>query len=376
MARKRRCLKQLLIFAGFLYGLGSFSMENQILAHDWVTTSPSELGMDAGIGVLVDEAFGQGELPNLHAVLVARRGELALERYYKGQDERWGRPLGEVAFGPAVKHDIRSISKSIVGLLYGIALDEEKVPPIDRPLLDQFSAYQDLAQDPVRQRMTVEHALTMTLGTEWDETLPYSDARNSEIAMELADDRYRFVLDRPMVAEPGERWNYSGGATAILAHLIADGTETHLLDYARQSLFDPLGIDDVEWVEGSNGEPAAASGLRMRPRDLATIGQLVLNEGRWQGREIVPRHWLEASFNSRVAAEDGLEYGYQWWLGRGRSDGRRWIAGFGNGGQRLVVIPDLDLVVVVMAGNYNQPDAWKVAVKLMAEIVLPSIKDD
>ncbi|MEZ5931985.1 MAG: serine hydrolase [Alphaproteobacteria bacterium] len=340
-----------------------------------MTTLPGEVGIEPGLDARVDAAVSRGELPNLHAVLVARHGKLALERYYRGQDERWGQPLGDVAFGPEVKHDIRSISKSIVGLLYGIALSEGKVPPLDRPLLEQFPVYRDLARDPVRQSMTVEHALTMTLGTAWDETLPYSDARNSEIAMELADDRYRFILGRPMVAEPGARWAYNGGTTAILAHLIAEGTGTPLLDFARQRLFHPLGIEDVDWVEGSNGEPAAASGLRLRPRDLAAIGQLVLDGGQWQGREIVSRGWLEASVNNGVAAEDGLGYGYQWWLGQGRLDGRRWIAGFGNGGQRLVVIPDLNLVVVVMAGNYNQADAWKIAVKLMADLVLPAIKD-
>ncbi|MGI9449198.1 MAG: serine hydrolase domain-containing protein [Geminicoccaceae bacterium] len=374
MALNGRLTKRPLILTGFLCVLGVLSMEKPLLADEWITTPPGELGIDPGISTRIDEAFRQGDFPNLHAVLLARHGKLAAEHYFDGQDERWGRPLGEVAFGPTVKHDIRSISKSIVGLLYGIALEEGKAPPLDRPLLDQFPAYPDLKEDSVRQRMTVEHALTMTLGTEWDETLPYSDARNSEIAMELADDRYRFILDRPMVAEPGERWVYSGGATAILAHLIAKGTGERLLDFARQRLFRPLGIDDVEWVEGSNGEPAAASGLRLRPRDLAKIGQLLLNQGHWQDREVVPRRWLEASINNGVAAEDELEYGYQWWLGQGRKDGRRWIAGFGNGGQRLVVIPDLDLVVVVMAGNYNRPDAWKVAVKLMRDIVLPSIK--
>ncbi|MGI9419719.1 MAG: serine hydrolase domain-containing protein [Geminicoccaceae bacterium] len=346
------------------------------MAHEWIKSSPGELGIDPGVGYAIDEAFNRGDLPNLHAVLLARHGKLAVERYYQGSDERWGRSLGEIVFGPEVKHDIRSISKSIVGLLYGIALEDGKVPTAERPLLDHFPDYRDLAQDPIRRRMTVEHALTMTLGTEWDETLPYSDPRNSEIAMELADDRYRFILDRPMVAEPGERWAYSGGATAVLAHLIAKGTNMPFLDFARQRLFDPLGIEDVEWVEGSNGEPAAASGLRMRPRDLTTIGQLVLDRGEWQGKQIVPRHWLEASVTEGVTAEDGLEYGYQWWLGHGRSDGRRWIAGFGNGGQRVVIIPDLDLVFVVMAGNYNQADAWKIAVKLMADIVLPSIRED
>lgn len=375
MVQHYRRARRLLIVPVLCCGLGAFLSETPALADEWVMSSPGELGIDADIGALVNQAVRQGDLPNLHAVLVARHGKLAAERYYEGPDERWGQPLGEVAFGPAVKHDIRSISKSIVGLLYGIALDQGKVPILDRPLLDQFPVYQDLAQDPARRRMTVEHALTMTLGTEWDETLPYSDARNSEIAMELADDRYRFILDRPMVAEPGARWIYNGGATAILAHLIAEGTGIPLLEFARQRLFQPLGIGDVEWVEGSNGEPAAASGLRLRPRDLAKIGQLVLDEGQWQGREIVPNDWLKASVDQAVAAEDGLGYGYLWWLGRGRKDGHDWIAGFGNGGQRLVVIPDLDLVVVVMAGNYNQADAWKVAVKLMADIVLPSIKD-
>jgi CubicO group peptidase (beta-lactamase class C family) len=224
--------------------------------------------------------------------------------------------------------------------------------------------------------MTVAHALSMTLGTEWDESLPYSDPRNSEIAMELAADRYRFVLDRPIVAEPGSRWVYNGGATAVLGHLIAEGTGTPLLDFAREKLFRPLGIVDAEWVLGSNGEPAAASGLRMRPRDLARIGQLVLNQGSWAGRQVVPRSWLKDSFETRVPAEDGLEYGYHWWLGRGRADGRRWIAGFGNGGQRLVVVPDLDLVVAVLAGNYNQPDAWKVSVTIMGEILLPALRED
>ncbi|MGH1479501.1 MAG: serine hydrolase domain-containing protein [Geminicoccales bacterium] len=367
----QRHAKQLLIIAG----LGMLSMKTPASADDWVTTLPGDVGLDPEIGVLIDDAVAQGDLPNLHSVLVARHGKLVVEQYYEGQDERWGSSLGEVVFGPTLKHDMRSISKSIVGILYGIALDEGKVPAPDQPLLDQFPAFQDLAGDPIRQRMTVEHALTMTLGTEWDETLPYSDARNSEIAMELADDRYRFILDRTMVSEPGERWVYNGGTTAILAHLIAKGTGTPLLEFARERLFHPLRITDVEWVEGSNGEPAAASGLRLRPRDLAKIGQLVLNQGRLQDRQLVPSHWLAASFENSVAAEDDLEYGYQWWLGRGRSDGRRWIAGFGNGGQRLIVIPNLDLVVVVMAGNYNQPDAWRIAVKLMADIVLPSIQE-
>ena len=369
----RRSLGRLSLLGGALIVV-SYNQLDLASANDWQSISPGDAGFAPNVGERLDEAVERGDLPNLHAVVVARRGKLVLEHYYEGLDQRWGQPLGTVTFGPEVKHDVRSISKSIVGLLYGIALDEGRVPSLDAPLVDQFPAYDDLRADPERRRVTVAHALTMTLGTEWDESLPYSDPRNSEIRMEWAPDRYRFVLDRPIVTEPGSRWNYNGGATAVLAHLIAKGTGTPLFDFAREKLFQPLGIVDVERVLGLNGEPAAASGLRLRPRDLAKIGQLVLNQGSWEGRQIVPRSWLEASFENRVPAEDGLEYGYQWWLGRGRADGRPWIAGFGNGGQRLAIVPDLDLVVVVLAGNYNQPDAWKLSVTIMDEIVSPALR--
>ena len=174
-------------------------------ADDWQSMPLIDAGFAPDVGGRLDDAVQRGELPNLHAVVGARHGKLVLERYYTGRDERWGEPLGQVVFGPVVKHDIRSVSKSIVGLLYGIALAEGRVPALEQPIIDQFPAYADLAGDPARRRMTIAHALTMTLGTEWDETLPYSDPRNSEIAMEMAKDRYRFILDRPLVAAPGSR---------------------------------------------------------------------------------------------------------------------------------------------------------------------------
>ncbi len=346
------------------------------LATDWQTMAPADAGFASDIGALLDESFGRGELPNLHAVVVARHGKLVLERYYEGKDERWGRPLGRVTFAPDVRHDLRSVSKSIVSLLYGIALGDGQVPGPDQPLVDQFPAYPDLRTDAERRRMTVAHALTMTLGLEWDESLPYTDPRNSEIAMERAADRYRFVLSRPMVTEPGSQWEYNGGATALLGHMIAKGTGIPLHDYAREKLFRPLGIVDTTWSVGSDGEPSAASGLRLRPRDLAKIGQLVLNHGSWEGRQIVPRDWLEASHSPHAQADHGLEYGYQWWLGGGRADDQRWIAGFGNGGQRLFILPALDLVVAVLAGNYNQRDAWKVGAAIIREILLPALRED
>ncbi len=346
------------------------------LADDWERTSPADAGFAPNLVELLDDAVRDGELENLHAVVVARHGKLVLERYYEGRDERRGEPLGTVTFGPDVKHDLRSISKNIVGLLYGIAHGEGRVPALDQPIIDQFPAYRDLAADPQRRRMTIAHALSMTLGTEWDESQPYADSRNSEIAMEMAKDTYRFVLDRPIVAEPGSRWTYSGGATAVLGRLIADGTGTPLLDFAREKLFEPLGIRDSEWILAANGEPAAASGLRMRPRDLAKIGQLVLDRGRWGSRQVVPADWLEASFEHRVPVKNRLEYGYHWWLEQARDDGEPRISGRGNGGQRLDIIPGRDLVIVVMAGNYNSPDAWRVPAAIINDILMPALRGE
>jgi CubicO group peptidase (beta-lactamase class C family) len=340
-------------------------------AQDWPTIALAESGLAPDLGARLDAAFAAGELDGLHAVVVARHGALAFERYYAGVDQAWGRPLGQVVFGPEVLHDLRSVTKSVVGLLYGIALHEGKAPALDAPLIDQFPALGDLAADPARRRMTVAHALTMTLGLDWNEDLPYDDPANSEIAMEHAPDRYRFVLSQPIVAEPGARWRYNGGATALLAHLIARGTGVPLLDYAREKLFVPLGITGFVWTPGTNGEPSAASGLRLTPRDLAKLGQLVLDGGKWGAAQLVPRAWLDASFTRHAQVDDMLGYGYQWWLGKLMTDGKPWVAGFGNGGQRLMVVPSRDLVVAILCGRYNEADAWKLPVKVLTDFVRP-----
>lgn len=341
---------------------------------DWPRATLAEAGLTPDLGERIDAGVRDGRFENLHAVLVVRGGKIVLEHYYEGEDERGGRPLGRVAFGPDRLHDVRSVTKSIVGLLYGIARADGKVPSLDAKLVDQFPEYPDLADDPMRRRMTVAHALSMMLGTEWDELgVSYADPRNSERAMERANDRYRFALDRPMVAEPGTRWVYNGGATSVLGRLIAKGSGRSLHHYAEEKLFAPLGIVEFEWRRGRDGEIRAPSGLRLRPRDLAKIGRLVLDGGRWQGRQVVPAEWLEQSFRTR-ARTDYLDYGYHWWLGSLSNDGPRPVSGFGNGGQRLFVAPRFDLIVVVMAGNYNRPDHWQLPVAIVDEIVLPGLR--
>jgi len=237
------------------------------------------------------------------------------------------------------------VSKSIVGLLYGIALAAGQVPTPEAKLYEQFPEYPEHLDDPTRQLLTVEHALTMTLGMEWDElTFPYSDPRNSEIAADGAADRYRYILGQPIVEPPGIRWTYNGGATALLARLITKGTGRPLLEFARDALFEPLGIAHTEWKLGADAEVIAASGLRMTPRDLARIGVALLNCGRWGGGQVVPAEWLVASFSAAVPIPDGRHYGYQWYLGSvpmtdsaGGLQREAMISAWGNGTAAVLV---------------------------------------
>ncbi len=329
--------------------------------------------MDSKVQARLEKAHQAGDLEGLHGVLIIHKGQILAEQYFPGRDESWGQSLGVRHLDASGLHDLRSVTKSIAGLLYGIALNEGLVPGLDESLVAQFPQYDDLAADAKRRKMTVRHALSMTMGTEWNEDLPYTDLRNSEIAMEMAADRYRFVLDRPMVHEPGARWTYNGGATAVIGHLIAKGAGKALDAYATEKLFKPLGIESVEWIKGADGVPSAASGLRMRIHDLAKIGRLVLQDGVWEGKQIVPKDWLAQSFTPHANPEKGIRYGLFWWLGP-EGDPPYWVAGFGNGGQRLTVSKASELIVVVFAGNYNKPDAWKLPVKVILEFALPAIK--
>lgn len=328
------------------------------------------------------DAERAGRISGLHALLVSQGGKLVFEHYGKGDDESEIKgALLDVTFAPDVPHDLRSVSKSVVGIAYGIALAAGKVPPPEAKLYEQFPEYAGLAKQPGRDRITIHHVLSMTLGFEWDElTIPYgNDLRNAEVAMEAAPDRFRFILERPVIAEPGTKWSYCGGATALLGHLISKGTGEPLLAYCRRVLFDPLGCGPVDWAKGvGDGEYRAASGLRLLPRDLLKIGELARAGGMWNGKQIVPREWLKRSAQPAAVIEGSFRYGYHWYLGAsvGAMSPQRveqWIGGIGWGGQRLYIVPGLDLVIAQTCGNYDKPNLEQRRINdaIISDIVLP-----
>ena len=182
----------------------------------WRVATAESAGLDGKMLCALTERFGSFTQANVHGVLVARRGALIFEQYFTGEDQPWGGPRGPVTFGPEHKHDLRSISKSVVSLLVGIAIDRKLIAGVDEPVFNFFPEHADL-RTPEKDRILIRHALAMASGLAWDETIPYTDARNSEIRMSSAPDALRFVLEQPVAAAPGAAFNYSGGDTHLLA---------------------------------------------------------------------------------------------------------------------------------------------------------------
>ena len=344
----------------------------------WAVAAPAEVDLDAARLSEFDKFLEQWPKHKIHAVVVARRGSLVLERYFSGEDERWVEE--SVHFSPRDLHDVRSISKSVTSLLVGIARGEGNFPSLQSSVLDFFPEYADL-RTPENARITFQHLLTMSHGLLWDESKPWDDPANNERRMLEAKDPYRYVLEQPMARPPGELFNYCGGATSLLSAALAKGVGRGIDAYAAEKLFGPLAIADFEWL-GFTGsaEIAAFGGLRLRPRDLAKIGQLMADDGCWNGKQVLPPGWVEESTRPRANTEGygSLYYGYQWWLGRSllRGHDLSWVAGFGNGGQRLFVVPDLDVVVAINAAHYGSPLQGLIPIAILNRFVLPAVNDD
>ena len=324
-----------------------------IIGDGWEREDLAQSGFDAERLRSLLAIMMNGET-NIHSVIVERHGRLVAELYRRGKDRSTNSLFAHNRdFGPTVVHDTRSVSKSVISLLLGIAKQQGQIKSLATPAIDFYPEYADLAT-PGLKAITLEHLLTMSGGFEWSEEgvgFP-----NDEHRLMWKGSPSRFVLSRPIVASPGSTFNYNSGGTVVLADILTRVTQTPWKDFARKALFEPLGISDWEWEGDWHGRPMANVGLRMRPRDMAKIGRLVLNHGMWRGQQLVPADWIATSLQPRVSTGfDGMWYGYQWWTGTVAWKGQTlpWGAAFGNGSQRIFVVPDLDMTVVITAGAYG-----------------------
>ena len=288
-----------------------------------------------------------GTYKNIHSILIVKSGRLAVEEYFPGQEEDGQHQV----YQRDVRHGIHSATKSVTAILVGIAIDQQRIAGVEGKVSALFPEYSDLLANTEKDAICLKHLLSMTAGLSWDEwTLPYSDIRNDHVAMNRSADPVRYVFERPLVAPPGTKFNYSSGITIALGEVVHKATGLRVDEFAEQNLFKPLGISDYRWLKYPNGVVQTGGGLYMRPRDMAKIGYLYLSGGRWQGKQIVSESWIRESTTQQAPDRD---YGYGWWLGRLHAGDRAVVTygAQGRGGQFILVLPELQMVAVFTGWN-------------------------
>ncbi len=339
---------------------------------DWPTAVPQSAGISADRLQKLETAVGSGEFKKIGSVVLARHGKLVYEKYFDG-DTRTLR-------------DTRSATKSITDALVGIAIDEKKLSGVNARVIALLPEHARRMQnpDPRKEKITAEDLLTMSSPLECDD---WNDAsRGNEERMYLVEDWAQFILDLPVRGrmhlgeheEPpkyGRYFSYCTGGAFVLSEVLQKVTGERTDRYAQRKLFDPLGISDAEWVFSPLNIPQTGGGLRLSSRDLLKIGQLYLNGGVWQSKRLISEAWIQASTQPHAQIDERTEYGYFWWLKTFQSGGKGYPGYFmsGNGGNKVVVMPGLDLCVVITSTNYNTRGMHEQTERLLTEYILPAV---
>ncbi|SHJ89567.1 CubicO group peptidase, beta-lactamase class C family [Reichenbachiella agariperforans] len=299
---------------------------------------------------------------DIHSLVVVQHGKLVLEDYFGGYDAE-------------TIHDLRSTTKSVLSLLMGIAVDKGYVRSIDEPFMNYLPGHQINKNDsPQKRKITIKDLLTMSSGldcNDWD-----SKSKGQEDKVYKRKNWMQQTLDLPQIYASGDTAMYCTMGTVLVARVIEESSGLSIADFASHFLFEPLGITDVSWKHTTDREdiPSAAKRLYMLPRDMAKLGQLVLDHGVWQGDSLVSADWITAS-TSKQTTLSGIDYGYLWWQIPLEKDGILYpmTTATGNGGQYIMVLPSLDMVAVFTGGAYNS-EKDKLPFVLMRNAIIPMLE--
>ncbi len=307
------------------------------------------------INEIIDQKYGR-----MASLLLLKDNKLLVEEYFYGYDR-------------TSLHTIRSCTKSVTSLLLGIALDHHKDIHIEQPIFSFFPEYNSL-QSEGREEITLKNVLTMTAGLKWEE---YPAEMFNE------DDCFQYILSRPMTSKPGEKFKYNSGCSVLLGGVIQFLESQKTLAFAEQFLFTPMGITDYIWESHNNDKLRCGEGLSLRPRDMAKIGLLVLNEGKWRDTQLVSKEWIHESTKAHVKESEFFEYGYHWWH-RSRNNRKWWkeststsskehdlIVAMGHGGQYIMIIKDLNMVIVTTASDYVNDYIARSKIPMVIEEIVP-----
>jgi CubicO group peptidase (beta-lactamase class C family) len=302
-----------------------------------------------------------GGLRGITSLVAARHGEIVLEWYADGE--------------PDALRDTRSVTKTVAGMLIGIAIDRGAISGVDAPLLAFFDDLAPIANDgPAKRSITLHDILTMSSVLDCDDGDPASPG--SEEVMYETPDWLRFALEVP-TRDAGDAgaFRYCTAGVTALAGVVERATGDRVEDYADAHLFGPLGISDLSWFRTPTGLVQTGGGLRLRSRDLLALGQSYLDGGTHDDTRIVSSEWVEASFHPHVQVDDATSYGYLWWLrdlslpsGTTRSAMMQ-----GNGGSKVAVLQDLDAVAVITSTNYNTPGMHQQTDDILVDHLVPML---
>ena len=317
----------------------------------WSEIHPELIRMDSSV---LDNMIEDVESNNyrVYSIVIIRNGFLVKEWY-------------QIPYDKNNIFQVYSVSKSVTSALIGIALEKGYINSLDEFVLDYFPDYDIANPSPLKDAMTIWHLLTMTTGLHWPEYYPYTDYRNPYNDWKASSDHVGFVLNRTMVAAPGTTFNYNTGASHLLSAIIQRATNMSTLNFAIKYLFGPLSIEDSRWYEDPQGVAGGGDNLFLKPRDMAKIGHLFLNEGNWEGNQIISKNWVRTSTSVMVNWGGPLDYGFQWWIAP-EDDLYRAL---GYGGQQINVFHALDLIVVFTGMNLN----FDYASYLIYNYILPSV---
>ena len=346
-------------------------------ASDWQTVAPGDVGLVAAHLDAIDNDISNGRYGFVDSLMVIRDGKIAYERYYPHDysaiyavEARTPGPLVVTSpsgpynyfnafWHPYYKdtdlHSMQSVTKSIVSAVIGIAIDRGDFPDLDTPVLSFFEEGSVAALDAQKRSMTLRDLLTMSAGWQWDEDVPYSDPSNTFAVMAKSRDWVQYTLDQPMARAPGTAFKYNSGATLVLGQIFLQATGIDIEEYTARHLFEPLGIERYEWKRTPLGLADTQEGLFLSTRDLAKIAWLFREGGIWQGSQVVPAQWVRASLalSFKVNADGSEGYGYKWWTQNYSHAGEEYVAylGKGFGGQRPIILPEFDMVIVLTGWN-------------------------
>jgi CubicO group peptidase (beta-lactamase class C family) len=296
----------------------------------------------------------------INSMIIVRNGYIVLEEYLNP------------AHNEATQHPIYSCTKSVVSSLVGAAIEEGLLASVDQKVLSFFSGRIFNNTDSHKENLTLEHLLTMTSGLDWHEfDYPYGHPSNDFGRMYNSDEWVEYILNKSVVEEPGEVWNYNSGTSHILSVILQNLTSTSpqgYFDWVTSYIGSPLGITDVGWYSDPQDNFFGGSGMELIPLDMAKFGYLFLNNGSWDGTQLIPESWVEVSTSSHVQLGGVTHYGYQWWV----YPTLGFYAAQGYAGQNIIVIPEYDMVVVFTSDI--QDDSWPFP-GLVTEYIIPAARD-